>query len=277
MIALVLAMGSRPVSGDRTPVRVVIAKGATASDIAQVLSESGVLRSPFVFRLSCRMNGSGNKLKPGVFELNRAMSVPVIIDKLVNGESLELWVTLPEGFTVRQVADELASKQLADGDTFTRLAMSEGYDFTEYRFINGENLEGYLFPDTYLVGREMDPEAIIKKMLDTFGKKVAGPLRPRITEVSKARFGLNEYSFAEGLHRILTMASLVEREAKIPKDRPLIAAVLWNRLDKNMKLEVCATVSYRPGESTNNKSKVYLSDLQVDSPYNTYVHAGLPP
>ena len=178
---------------------------------------------------------------------------------------------------VRQVADELASKQLADADTFTRLAMGEGYDFTEYRFINGENLEGYLFPDTYLVGREMDPEAIIKKMLDTFGKKVAGPLRPRIVAVNKARFGLGEASFAEGLNRILPMASLVEREAKIAKDRPLIAAVLWNRLSKKMRLEVCATVSYRPGESTNNKSKVYLTDLRVDSPYNTYVHAGLPP
>lgn len=279
LVALVwmLVIGSMPVSDDRTPVRVVIAKGASAAEIASILGEKSLIRSPFVFRLTCRVGGSSGGLKPGVYEFSKSMSLPMIIAKLVQGETLEQWVTVPEGFTIRQIADLLEAKQLADADAFVRLAITRGYEFSKYAFVYGNNLEGYLFPDTYLVARGTDTHGIIEKMLDAFEMKVASPLGTEIESVARKRFGLGSQAFAEGLNKILTLASLVEREAKMPADRPLVAAVLWNRLAKNMRLEVDATVSYRPGESRHNKGKIYYSDLEIESPYNTYKHTGLPP
>ncbi|MCE5200392.1 MAG: endolytic transglycosylase MltG [Armatimonadota bacterium] len=274
---LLISMGLRPVSGAGAPVRVVILKGTTAREISENLQDRGLIRSPFMFRLACKWSGSSNKLKPGVYELSPRMSVPKIIDELVEGKLLESWVTLPEGFTARQMADILAKKQLVDGDAFVRLAITKGYEFSEYPFINGDNLEGYLFPDTYLVARGTDSQDIIRKMLDAFEEKIASPYRREIENVIRERFGLGPDSFDEGLYRLLIVASLVEREAKVPKDRPLIAAVIWNRLAKGMRLEIDAAGSYSPGESTGNKSRLYYRDLKTDTPYNTYLHAGLPP
>ncbi len=272
-----LLIGSMPVSNDRSPVRVVIARGASAAEIASILKEKNLIRSAFVFRLTCRVSGSSGRLKPGVYEFNKSMNLPMIIAKLVQGETLEQWVTVPEGFTVRQIADLLETKQLADANAFVRLAITRGYEFSKYAFVPGNNLEGYLFPDTYLIARGTDPHGIIEKMLDAFEVKVALPLGTEIESVAKKRFGLGNRAFVEGLKRILILASLVEREAKTPKDRPLVAAVLWNRLARNMRLEVDATVSYFPGESRHNKDKIYYSDLEINSPYNTYKYKGLPP
>lgn len=272
-----LVIGSSPLSHNAKGVRVVIAKGSTAKKVAQILDEDGVIRSPFVFSLTCRISGSGAKIKPGVYELSPSMSVQQIISKLVSGDTMETWVTVPEGYTVRQIADTLQTKKLVKSDEFTRFALIKGYDFPGYLFINGDNLEGYLFPDTYLVPRDSNPDDIINLMLKTFDDKVIAPNREEIKHAIKLRFKLGDDSFAAGLQKILTMASLVEREAKLSKDRPMIAAVLWNRINKHMRLEVDATVSYRPGESKHNKSRVYYSDLGSDSTYNTYKHFGLPP
>jgi UPF0755 protein len=158
-----------------------------------------------------------------------------------------------------------------------QLVIAKGYEFPGYPFIYGGSLEGYLFPDTYLIARGTDPQGVVGKMLDAFRRKVLERRRARLEDAISVRFGLGQDAFALGLNNILTMASLVEREARIPKDRPIIAAVLWNRLAKNMKLEVCASVSYKPGESRENKSKIYIADTKADTPYNTYVHVGLPP
>jgi UPF0755 protein len=155
--------------------------------------------------------------------------------------------------------------------------LNRGQDIGAHPFIYSQNLEGYLFPDTYLIARGTDSDAIIRKMLDAFRQKVVVPYRPRIESVAQAKFGIGEDSFALGLHRILTIASMVEREAKIDKDRPLIAAVLWNRLKNNMKLEIDATVNYSPGQSKENKPRIYYKDLQNGSAYNTYRTLGLPP
>jgi len=275
-VVWVLALGSRPVSSDKTPIKVSIPKGASANEVTVALDDKGLIRSAFVFKLTCRMSGSSSKLKPGVYEFNKTMSVPQIIKRLVDGDSLEEWITIPEGFTVRQIADLLDEKQLASGSAFVKMAIDQGYEFLQYPFIQGDNLEGYLFPDTYLVARGTDPRQIIEKMLDAFQTKV-GPCKRDIQKIIKERMGSNNSDYNTKVNRIIIMASLVEREAKAPKDRPLIAAVLWNRLNKRMRLEIDATVTYRPGESTDNKKKVYYSDLASDSPYNTYKHFGLPP
>ncbi len=272
-----LVLGSMPVSKDRSPVRVVIARGASASEISGILKEKNLIRSRFVFRLTCRVSGSSGKLRPGLYEFNRSMGAPEIIRRLLQGQTLELWVTVPEGYTAKQIGDLLQEKQLANSQAFVDLAINRGYEFSHYSFVHGHNLEGYLFPDTYLIARDTDAAGIVRAMLDTFQKKVISECGPEVEQVIQRRFGLGRESFSEGLSKVLVLASLVEREAKVPSDRPLIAAVLWNRLDRNMRLEVDATVSYRPGESKENKSRVLYSDLEVDSPYNTYKHEGLPP
>jgi len=272
-----LYLGSRPVSGSSSPMRVMIPNGVSADKIGGILKRAGLVRSPLVFSITCRLSGSAGKLKPGVYEFSPSMNLPQVVRKLVQGDSLEQWVTIPEGFTVRQIADLLESTQLAGGDAFTRLAIDQGHLFARFDFIEGRNLEGYLFPDTYLIARGTDSEQIVRRMLTTFERKVALPLRSDIERVARGRFGLPRDRFPEGLRRVLTLASIVEREARIAKDRPLIAAVLWNRLKKSMRLEVDATVSYIPGQSRDNKDKVYYSDLDSSSAYNTYRIDGLPP
>ena len=272
-----LVLGSGPVSSDKTPVRVVIAQGASARMVTTILREHNLIRSPLVFLITCTMGGSSEKLKPGVYEFNKTMSAPEIIRGLVEGNTLESWVTIPEGKTLREIADILKAKQLADAEAFLTLTTSAEDRFPGYSFIYGDSLEGYLFPDTYLVERGSGADDTIKKMLDTFDKKVVVRYKPEIERVIQERFGLDEYGFAMGLNKLLTIASMVEREAKVPGDRAKIAAVIWNRLAKGMKLQVDATVTYRLGMSRANKARVYYKDLAVDSPYNTYARAGLPP
>ena len=271
-------LGSRSVSpGDRSPVRVVVPNGASAKEIARILRDRNVIRSPFVFVLTCRLSGKTGKLKPGVYEFNRAMAVPAIIRSLVRGEALEAWITIPEGYTIRQIADILEARGITDSDVFVRIGVAGAASFSQYSFLCGTSLEGYLFPDTYLMARGIQPELVIEKMLDTFERKVVVPYREEIELAASRWFGVARGDFGEGLHKVLTVASLIEREAKVPKDRPLIAAVIYNRLKKGLKLEIDATVSYVPGDSRANKSALHYEDLRTDSPYNTYKYPGLPP
>lgn len=275
VVALALLLGSGPVSGDKTPVRVTIPQGASARTVARVLDDSRLIRSRLVFLLTCRMSGSSGDLKPGVYQLNRAMNAAAIIKQLVAGNTVESWVTIPEGKTLREIADILEAKNLVDSATFLRLATSSGREFYSYPFVYSNNLEGYLFPDTYLVERGTSAEQVIDTMLRNFERRVLEAGRERISRFAVSR--LQTRAFDAGLHKVLVVASLVEREARVPADRAKIAAVIWNRLAKGMRLEVDATVTYELGVSRANKARVYYSDLRKDSPYNTYMHAGLPP
>lgn len=276
-VTLGLVLGSRPVSSSKTPVRVVITQGASARVISNTLYQYHVIRSPLVFLLTSTMSGSSSKLKTGVYELSQSMSTPEIIKSLVEGNTLASWVTIPEGKTLREIADILRAKQLADPAAFLSWTTSGGDSFAGYPFVGEANLEGYLFPDTYLVQRGSTADDIVKMMLDTFQKKVVAANIDEIDRVIASRFKMSDDDFAEGLHRILIVASLIEREARTPADRAKISAVIWNRLAKGMRLEVDATVTYRLGISRANKAKVYYSDLKNDSPYNTYRRMGLPP
>ena len=275
VVALALMVGSGPVSGDKTPVRVTIAQGASARSVSRTLSDSRLIRSPLVFLLSCMISGSSEKLKPGVYELNQTMSAPTVIKRLVAGETIESWVTIPEGKTLREIADILEAKHLVNAITFLDLATSQGDLFPEDSFVYGGNLEGYLFPDTYLIERGTSPEQVIEMMLGNFKRRVLSPLENNISHFAANKLGTDDFN--AGLHKVLIVASLIEREARTPADRQKISAVIWNRLAKGMRLEIDATVTYQLGQSRANKAKVYFSDLRKDTPYNTYMHAGLPP
>jgi UPF0755 protein len=250
-----------PVGGGRT-VTVRIPQGASAGAIGRILARDDVIRSSLGFRFLARITGKGSRLKPGAYRLNSSMSPVEALTKIANGDVSARWVTFPEGFTVKQIADRLAAEGLANEDRFLELALYGGSSFTTGFRHPGNSLEGYLFPDTYLIAPGTTEEAIIREMLACFERKVASPMSSDI-----ARSGMS-------LRDLVTMASLIEREARVSKDRDLISGVLRNRLKRGMRLECDATVLYALGE---HKSRVLYSDLEVESAYNTYRNVGLPP
>ncbi len=264
LLAFLIALchvGFLPAGGGAAVV-VNIPDGASAGSIGRILAEKGIIKSPFAFKLLAKLSGKGGRLQPGAYELNGRMTPAAVLKKIADGDVCARWVTVPEGFTVRQIADRLAAKNLADKSRFEAFAMQGGQSFKAGFPPPGPSLEGYLFPDTYLVPEGVSEDKIIDNMLQAFYDKVAKPLQGEI-----AASGMS-------MHQVITLASLIEREAKVPEDRALISAVLHNRLSKNMRLQVDATVLYSLGA---HKSRVLYRDLTVDSPYNTYKNAGLPP
>lgn len=259
------------VGGDRKPVMVSIPKGASAWEVATRLRDKGLIRFRWVFPFMANLTGEARSIKAGAYLLDRSMSVRQILEHLAKGDVAALWVTIPEGFTTRQIADRLAAKHLVKKQEFLVAAQSCGKDCAGKLDMYSPDVEGYLFPATYLVPMRGRPADVIKMMLETFEKKVAKPLGRDIERVSADATGESK---AAALYRIITVASLVESEAKTNKDRPLISAVIWNRLSKGMKLDIDATVEYALG---GHRARIYYKDLAVSSPYNTYTHAGLPP
>ncbi|MCX6377438.1 MAG: endolytic transglycosylase MltG, partial [Armatimonadetes bacterium] len=208
-----------PVGGSKT-VTVLIPRGASAARISRILAEQGVIRSPLGFRMQVRITGRASKLKPGAYRLSPDMMPLKIIAMMSSGDTYARWITIPEGFTVRQIADRLAAEGLANEDRFLELALYGGSSFTTSFRHPGNSLEGYLFPDTYLIAPGTTEEAIIREMLSCFERKAASPMSADI-----ARSGMS-------LRDLVTMASLIEREARVSKDRDLISGVLRNRLKR---------------------------------------------
>jgi UPF0755 protein len=254
----------RPVTSRHRTVKVRIQAGYAGA----ALERAGVIRSALAFDLYARWHGDEGKYRSGTYALSPSFSLPQIMRqlKLGPGHSPDdiIRVSVPEGFTVRQIAARLEKEGVTDGTEFLQLALNPDtrlawtYDFPR----PPGPLEGYLYPDTY----EFLPNTPAEKVLD-----------PMLLNFSRRFYRLYQHQIAasgSSLHQIVTIASLIEREAKTQEDRPRIAGVLENRLKKSMKLEIDATVLYALG---HHKQRVYYRDLLVDSPYNTYRHAGLPP
>ena len=241
---------------------VPIPRGSSAGDIGRILAAHKVIRSSLGFTLMARATGRSKGLKPGAYLLSPSMTPLEVMAKIANGDVCARWVTFPEGFTVRQMAERLAAEGFGNADRFLQMALYGGSSLTSSFHRPNSSLEGYLFPDTYLIPLGGSEEALIQEMLDCFDRKVV--------ETLAAAMAKSDMS----LHEVVTLASLIEREARIPKDRALISAVLRNRLRRGMRLECDATVLYALGR---HKNRVFYKDLDVDSPYNTYRYPGLPP
>ena len=261
IICLWLVQGMLPVGGNGKKV-VRIPSGMSASDVGRILQADGIIRSSFGFKLLARVTGKGTNLKPGAYELSPAMFPLTVINKIAKGDMCARWVTVPEGFTILQIAERLGADDIVEPKYFFGLARYKGGRFATSFPHPADSLEGYLFPDTYLIPTGGPADEIIQDMLNCFERRVAKPLADDL-----AKSGMS-------LHQIITLASLIEREARVPKDRPLISAVLRNRLREGMRLQVDATVLYALGR---HKDRVMYKDLAVDSPYNTYRNKGLPP
>ncbi|EKP93783.1 endolytic transglycosylase MltG [Thermaerobacter subterraneus] len=260
----------RPGSPVTTVVRVP--RGASTAEIAGLLHRQGLIRDPLAFRVLVRLQGYDGRLRAGVYRLSPGMPAQAVLDKLARGDILTARFTIPEGWTVAQVVEHLAAEGLVTRESF-RAALDRAAADWPYlprdagtRNALKEPLEGYLFPDTYRVpvdehGRA-DPALVVRLMLDRF-RQVVGP-----EEEARARqMGLS-------VHQVITLASIVEREARVAEERPVIAGVYLNRLERNMTLDADPTVLYALGRTSG---RLTYADLRVDSPYNTYRYPGLPP
>jgi UPF0755 protein len=254
-----------PVSpGEGAPtVLVVIPRGANARSIGGILVHRHLVRSALAFAFAARLAGVSDKMRAGRYELSPNMPPSQIAQMIALGRVADDIVTIPEGFTVAQIARRLGARHMAPDAAFLTLARTEGRSF----HLDGwtppnKNLEGYLFPDTYRIPAGTPARDVIVLMLTEFDQRVRRPYQAVFTH------------YPGGLTAAITLASLVEREAEVDSDRPLIASALQNRLRLGMRLQCDATVQYA---LPVHKGRLMDADLRVNSPYNTYLHAGLPP
>ena len=254
----------RPVSDDTTPRLVRVPEKGTKT-LAVLLKREGLIRNVMAFRLLAKTTMALQKSpapKAGYYELSPSMSSEEILRRLCSGKIAKRRVTFPEGFTVRQMGERVQETLEIPSGEFIWAARGAAVDRRlPFRLPSG-SLEGYLFPTTYTLPVGEKPSFVVSEMLATFNNTFVVPYR---AEIRASRLGLAG---------IVTLASLVEREARVASERPLIAGVLVNRLNRGMRLQCDATVQYALRE---HKSRLTFGDLKVDSPYNTYRHAGLPP
>ncbi|RME77336.1 MAG: endolytic transglycosylase MltG [Chloroflexi bacterium] len=263
---------TRPVSDDPTPVPFTVEVGETAVSIAARLEELGLISDAGLFRLFLRYNGLDASLEAGDYELRRNMNMREIAEALQKANFEEVTVTIPEGWRAEEIAELLTRENIMDGTEFLAF-VRQGQGINHPLLADrppGASYEGYLFPDTYRLPVNASPEDLVTRMVENMAAKL-----PANTMELAAAQG---YSFFE----ILTIASIVEREAVLPEERPLIASVYLNRLAQGMPLQADPTVQYAMGYQTDTgqwwKTPVTLEEYsQVDSPYNTYLNYGLPP
>lgn len=244
-------------------VHIKIREGVSTAEIADKLAEKGVIDSALKFRLIARLRGYDDKLRPGAYTFKEGMSDDDVFAKLLVGEKKLIRFTIPEGFGVKEIAARLYSLDLADKEEF--LKASE--DFAPYSYMQKHKdvffaAEGFLFPDTYTVENDMEIEELLNLMAKTFDER----LKPELRAQAEA-MGLSIYD-------LIILASLVEREVRFPEDRPIVAQVFLKRLKLNMPLQTDATLQYL---METPKEDLSIADTQIDSPYNTYQHTGLPP
>jgi UPF0755 protein len=248
---------TQPVSADKNFSFFVINKGASVSQIGNKLESAGLVKSALAFKIYITFTGQTTKLTPGEFRLTPSFNLFQTAQTLFKGP-VELWVTIPEGLRKEEVAAKFAA------------GLDQDQNFIDEFLGDSKGKEGYLFPDTYLFPMDASPSAVVKKMTDTFAAKTAD-LKPENSHLSTSQ--------------AVILASILERETKTEAERPVVAGILINRLNAGMPLQVDASVQY--AVSTENcKLKIEncqwwpiltLEDLKINSPYNTYKYAGLPP
>ena len=250
-------------SGPQTKVVISIPRGATGTQVADLLKEKGVIRSAFVFRLLIKLRHLAGIFKAGEYNLTTNMAVSDVIDALKQGPFLEsVTVTFPEGLTMAQTGARAAEALGMSQEDFINAAKSGTFVLAPYLPAGTKSVEGFLFPQTYDFLQDTTPAQLIQRLLGEFKKECQALPWSKVSSL-----GISDF-------QAVIVASMIEREAKFQADRPLVAAVIYNRLKKGMPLQIDATVEYALG---TYKAKLTYADLQVKSPYNTYLHTGLPP
>ncbi|MFL5563100.1 MAG: endolytic transglycosylase MltG [Gemmatimonadaceae bacterium] len=247
-------------AGGSGTTRVVIPPGATFRVAADSLHRAGVIGSTRLFRFYASIRGHDRRIRAGTYVMSRSMSWPEVVSALTQGTGLIHSITVPEGYSIADIASLLARTLGVAEDSV--LAAARDSTTRERLDVPTTTLEGYLFPDTYSF-----PDG-------TTGRAAVEAMVRRFEQVWQPEWNAKAEQLALSRHDILTLASIVEKEAKLPAERPVIAAVYLNRLRTGMRLQADPTVQYALGR---HSARLYYKDLRVDSPYNTYEHAGLPP
>ena len=261
---------NEPVEG-AAPVVFVIPEGERFQGIAFMLHEAQFIKSRFWFKVYAKIAGSARTLQAGSFELTPGMSYAAIVAILSNGASEEVVITIPEGYTLKQIG-EVVTANLNISTTDWALATGLESPLEDHPFVVGaqkpENvdLEGYLFPDTYHFFADATAVEVATVMLEEMEENIQ-VASDQVVELSS---GQGDYT----THELLTFASIIEREVRHQEDMATVAGLFYNRLEIGMALQADSTVNYFTGKDTPSVS---LSDTEIDSPYNTYLYAGLPP
>jgi UPF0755 protein len=243
-----------------TDVKVIVPRGANLRVAADSLAKAHIIRNAAAFRFYAMVRGRDRTIKAGTYVISPRLSWGEVLDVLNGGKSVEQRITIPEGWSLEQIVPQLArvldapvdSVQAAVRDT----ALLHALD------IPTKTLEGYLFPDTYVFPDGTAPRAAVKLMVGRFQQV----WQPEWDTILQRR--------AMSRNDVMALAAIVEKEARLPEERPVIAAVYLNRIKAGMRLQADPTVQYALG---HHVARVFYKDLEIDSPYNTYKYAGLPP
>jgi UPF0755 protein len=238
-----------------------IKKGQSVSTIANNLKENDLIRNTTIFKGYVLITGNGSRLQAGRYVFPKKISLGQIVEKFIKGDTNGLEITIIEGWNENDIAGYLNKLKICSKEEFLEAMKDSSSD---YPILSDKptkaDLEGYIFPDTYKLGDDFSPEIIIQKTLSNLGKKITQELRDEISKQNKSFF------------EILTMASLIEKEVITKTDKAIVSGILWKRLDSGMPLQVDATINYLSG-----RQGISQEDLSIDSLYNTYKYAGLPP
>jgi UPF0755 protein len=229
-----------------------IPSGTNAKEIVDVLEKNEIIRkNNYTFRILIKLMKLEDQLKYGEYNLSPSMNMLQILDKLVKGEVITYKITIPEGYTCKQIAELLEKKEIAEKEVFLELVKD-----------SEKTTEGYLFPDTYEVPKKYGAENTVKLMLSNFNQIA-----------TKNKFEDKAEKIGFSLDEIIILASIIEKEAKFSDEKSKVSAVFHNRLKRGMKLQSCATIQYILEEP---KERLDENDLKIESPYNTYLYTGLP-
>jgi len=242
---------------------IFIKKGTPLKKVSEILEQEEIIKNRHFFILLTTVLGKKTKIKAGEYEFHTQMFPLDVLDALVKGQVKHHLVTIPEGYTLSQIAQLLEDLNLIEKKGFLQKVSSptliNSLGLSQWA---GPTLEGYLFPDTYHLFREMDPEEVIKMMVLRFKKVFKSDLADRTSEI-----GISE-------REAVVLASIIEKEASLSEEKPLISAVFHNRLKKKIPLQSDPTVIYGIKNFNGNLTK---NHLMRPTPYNTYLMAGLPP
>jgi UPF0755 protein len=241
-------------------VRVVVPRGASLRVAADSLARHGVIQNATAFRLYALVKRRDRSIKAGTYQFRRGISWGEVLDDLHGGKGLVRSITIPEGWSLNQIVPQLARVLSAPLDSVQAAVRDTA--LLHQLDVPTPTLEGYLFPDTYVFPDGTTPRAAVRTMV------------ARFQSVWQPEWDVQLQKVAMSRNDVMALAAIVEKEARLPEERPVIAAVYLNRLKAGMLLQADPTVQYAIG---HHVSRVYYKDLEIDSPYNTYKYAGLPP
>lgn len=254
-------------TGPRKEISIIVKEGENFSEIVDKLVKKDVIKSAISLKIAAENKKIDTKIQPGEYVFKTNSSIDEVVEVFKKGPKREyVTVTIPEGFSVKEITTRFGKKTTIREELFLDIALNNAREYKKkYSFLKDnptDSLEGYLFPKTYTFEKPVEENDIVDSLLSQLGKEIKNINFNKI----KAK-GYN-------LHQILTIASLIEKEAKVPEERPIIASVIYNRIEKGMFLQIDATIQYALGKT---KTKLTHEDLEISSPYNTYQNKGLPP